>query len=274
MLSPRRLVRLLPLLLLQALLLPGPSTAFRVLDENQPPTNTTIVLGYNSGKYTFGTKVSPLGSASYRISLYSLRVWLQYLANTTDLLPGATVQLVANPFKGPNIADAIVTTLQLLDRGVIGIVGSSFSSATKLTTMLTEQSVCPSATVPRPTQTCPTRQSTRTSSAQSQRQSPNSSHSRLCAEYGLASCRHHQPDRCIRHRHPQGIPRRSGRIASQDHICADTVSQLGIIPDGSYNASSWEAYLDNIRDSNVLLFSCLPLRTKSRVFSKPPRSVA
>ncbi|KAI8924161.1 hypothetical protein BC831DRAFT_467113, partial [Entophlyctis helioformis] len=89
MLSPRRLVRLLPLLLLQALLLvcafmppaslvccrvpacmqltmaanhdillswthtacdchlkPGPSTAFRVLDENQPPTNTTIVLGY------------------------------------------------------------------------------------------------------------------------------------------------------------------------------------------------------------------------------------
>ncbi|KAI8924826.1 periplasmic binding protein-like I [Entophlyctis helioformis] len=39
----------------------------------------------------------------------------------------------------------------------------------------------------------------------------------------------------------------------------NAVSQQGIIPDGSYNASSWEAYLDNIRDSNVFVVLVLAI---------------
>ncbi|KAI8921800.1 periplasmic binding protein-like I, partial [Entophlyctis helioformis] len=238
---------------------PGPSTAFRVLDENQPPTNTTIILGYNNAKYSFDTKVSPLGSATYRITLYSLQIWLEYLANTTDLLPGATVQLVANPYKD-TIADAIVTTLQLLDRGAIGIVGSGFSSATKLTTLLTEAKRVPQCDG---ASTNPDL-SDNTTYPFFFRTIPSDNFQTVAIRDFVLSMGWRrvaiigQTDA-----YGTGILK-----AFQDAVAGsplkiisvqNAVSQQGIIPDGSYNASSWEAYLDNIRDSNVFVVLVLAI---------------
>ncbi|KAI8914109.1 hypothetical protein BC831DRAFT_489142 [Entophlyctis helioformis] len=75
-------------------------TSFRVLDAKAPPTPNTIRIGFNGAKYG-GVSTSdrpPLGSDIYRNVLLSMQLWLSYLANTTDLLPGAEVQVLDNPF--------------------------------------------------------------------------------------------------------------------------------------------------------------------------------
>ncbi|KAI8929663.1 periplasmic binding protein-like I [Entophlyctis helioformis] len=121
---------LLPVL---ALLVSG----FAVLDPSAPPTPTTIRIGFNEAKYTSPLDRPPLGRDRYRNRLLILQLWLSHLANTTDLLPGATVQLIDNSYD-ISVADALVKTLELLNKGIIAMIGSASSAVTKSTVILTE----------------------------------------------------------------------------------------------------------------------------------------
>ncbi|KAI8926006.1 hypothetical protein BC831DRAFT_249598 [Entophlyctis helioformis] len=129
-------------------------TSFRVLDAKAPPTPNTIRIGFNGVKYA-GNSTSdrpPLGSDTYRSILLSMQLWLSYLANTTDLLPGAEVQVLDNPYDFV-VAGALVKTFELISAGSIALIGSTYSGATKLT-----QSSCRNAMARQAVRNCPTRQ--------------------------------------------------------------------------------------------------------------------
>ncbi|KAI8910090.1 periplasmic binding protein-like I [Entophlyctis helioformis] len=71
-----------------------------------------------------------------------MQLWLRHLANTTNLLPNASVQLIDNSYD-VTISSALVNTLALLDMRVIGLIGAGSSAATKQTSILSNSRFVP-----------------------------------------------------------------------------------------------------------------------------------
>ncbi|KAI8921465.1 periplasmic binding protein-like I [Entophlyctis helioformis] len=117
----------------------GGVEAFQYLSPSATATSTTIRIGVNYAKDFNSDQVTPQGSDQYRNTVHAMNLWLDYLSSlrNPELLPGASVQLVLQPHSS-TIASGIVTSLDLLNSGVVGLIGSSYSGITKSTTILAD----------------------------------------------------------------------------------------------------------------------------------------
>lgn len=68
-------------------------------------------------------------------------MWLDYLANTTTLLPGTAVEFIYRPQTGTH--NAVEATIALIEEGIIAMMGSTYSSATTFTAYVTGASHIP-----------------------------------------------------------------------------------------------------------------------------------
>nr|KAJ3418100.1 hypothetical protein HK105_000346 [Polyrhizophydium stewartii] len=103
-------------------------SAFTLVTSPTPLAGSNVIkIGMNFQNDSFPVLIKEF--------TFSLQIWGEYLASTTDLLPGAVVQLI--PLPGDSTASTSITkVLNGVDQGIVALIGSQYSYITKAASII------------------------------------------------------------------------------------------------------------------------------------------